>query len=516
MRVRINPRIRITDTEQPRAGMRPIISMREALDDDALLGSILDGDSWEAWRVMLIATMGERLTSDERKLFTKLTGRKREPMHRVDEAAFVVGRRGGKSRAMSVLATYIGGLCDHQHVLAPGERGVLLCIAPDQKQAKITLDYTAAAFEQSKMLRQLIDDRTADTLRLKNGIDVEVRAASFRRLRGPTYIAVLADEAAFWYGTDGNSVNADIEILNSVRPGLATTGGPLIIGSSPYARRGELWQLYKANYGPDGDPNIIVAQGASRTFNPSLPQSVVDRAYARDAAAASAEYGGLFRTDIESFLNREVVEACVSPGVRERLFLADHNYVAFTDPSGGSADSFTLAIAHCEGDGIILDAVRERKPPFSPDDVAAAFCALLQSYRITTVIGDRYGGEFPRELFRKHGVQYEPSAKPKSDLYRDFLPLLNSKRADLLDNDRLVGQLAGLERRTARGGKDSIDHAPNGHDDVANAVAGVCVLAANYTGAYDESLTNMFIEHENEPSSAVSMISALAFIRGGF
>jgi hypothetical protein len=35
-----------------------------------------------------------------------------------------------------------------------------------------------------------------------------------------------------------------------------------------------------------------------------------------------------------------------------------------------------------------------------------------------------------------------------------------------------------LERRTARSGKDSIDHPPGAHDDVANAVAGVLVLAA--------------------------------------
>jgi len=504
-------RVRLYD-DQPRAGMKPIITMREALEDDALLGSILDGDSWQAWRVMLIAVMGERLTSRERKIFTKLTGRDREPMHRVDEAAFVIGRRGGKSRAMSVLATFLAGLCDHSHVLAPGEGGVLLCIAPDQKQAVITLEYAAAAFQQSKMLRQLIDDRTADTIRLKNGVTIEVRAASFRRLRGPTYIAVLADEAAFWYGSDGNSVNADTEILAAIRPGLATTGGPLIIGSSPYARRGELWQIYKAHYGPNGDDRVLVAQGASRDFNPSLPQSVVDRAYKRDAAAAAAEYGGQFRTDIEALLNREVVEACVSPGVYERPFLSDLSYVAFVDPSGGSADSFTLAVAHREDDGIVLDAVRERKPPFSPEEVVTEFCGLLHSYQIHQVIGDRYGGEFPRELFRKHAISYEPSAKPKSDLYRDFLPLLNSKRADLLDHDRLVNQLVGLERRTARGGRDSIDHAPGGHDDIANAVAGVFVNAADYAGSYDCSLS--WVDDgpgEEAQSSTVSMISQLAF-----
>ena len=40
-------------------------------------------------------------------------------------------------------------------------------------------------------------------------------------------------------------------------------------------------------------------------------------------------------------------------------------------------------------------------------------------------------------------------------------------------HDRLVSQIVGLERRVSRAGKDSIDHAPHGHDDLANVVAGV-------------------------------------------
>ena len=59
-----------------------------------------------------------------------------------------------------------------------------------------------------------------------------------------------------------------------------------------------------------------------------------------------------------------------------------------------------------------------------------------------------------------------------------MLPILNSGRVELLDHPRLATQLTGLERRTARSGKDSIDHAPGGHDDVANAVAGALMLAA--------------------------------------
>ena len=117
--------------------MIPRFTMRQALDDPALLGNVLAGPSWSAWRVLLIAAMGERLTKSERKLFTRLTGRESEPGQRIEELWAVVGRRGGKSRAMAVLASYIAGLCDHSDVLAPGERGLVLCVAPDLKQAGI-------------------------------------------------------------------------------------------------------------------------------------------------------------------------------------------------------------------------------------------------------------------------------------------------------------------------------------------------------------------------------------------
>ena len=112
------------------------------------------------------------------------------------------------------------------------------------------------------------------------------------------------------------------------------------------------------------------------------------------------------------------------------------------------------------------------RPPFSPEAVTKEFSDLLKSYRVSNVTGDRYGGEWPRERFREHGINYRPAGKPKSDIYRDILPGLNSGKVELLDHPRLLAQITGLERRTARGGRDSIDHAPGGHDDLANAALG--------------------------------------------
>jgi hypothetical protein len=221
-------------------------------------------------------------------------------------------------------------------------------------------------------------------------------------------------------------------------------------------------------------------------MNPTVPQRVIDEAMERDPASAAAEYGAEFRSDIESFVSRDAIEACVAIGVRERAPLPDITYAAFVDPSGGSADSFTLAIGHRQDTTVVIDAVREVRPPFSPESVVVEFAELLKRYGISAVTGDRYGGEWPREQFRKLGVQYELAGRPKSDLYKDFLPLVNSRQVELLDHPRSIAQLCSLERRTARGGRDSIDHAPGAHDDIANAIAGLAVHLSGTPG-YDVS-----------------------------
>src|SRR5262249_51617593 len=146
-----------------------------------------------------------------------------------------------------------------------------------------------------------------------------------------TAIGVVASEIAFWMSEE--SANPDAEILTAIRPALATTGGPLIMISSPYARRGELYSTWKQHYGPKGDELILVAQGSSRRFNPTLPESVVKRALERDEAAARAEYLAEFRSDLEAFVSREAVEACVTAGVYERAPISGVHYVGFLDPS---------------------------------------------------------------------------------------------------------------------------------------------------------------------------------------
>jgi hypothetical protein len=189
-----------------------------------------------------------------------------------------------------------------------------------------------------------------------------------------------------------------------------------------------------------------------------------------------------------AFVSREVVKSCVDAGVYERLPADRTQYFAFVDPAGGSGqDSMTLAISHREQNTVVLDAVREWRPLFDPVVVISEASQLLKSYRIYKVVGDHYAGEWCRTPFRDAGRTYEVSERNKGDLYIIFLPLLNAGRVRLLDNQRLIGQLCSLERRTSRGGRDNIDHPQGGHDDICNAVAGAAGLAKK--GAYVSDLS---------------------------
>jgi hypothetical protein len=85
--------------------------------------------------------------------------------------------------------------------------------------------------------------------------------------------------------------------------------------------------------------------------------------------------------------------------------------------------------------------------------VVADFAAVMKAYGVTTAEADRWGGDWVKEGFSKHGIRITPSAKTKADIYRELLPMLNATACALIDNARLTSQLCALERRTAHGAR---------------------------------------------------------------
>jgi hypothetical protein len=453
------------------------ITIIEAMDDPNLFGSFFSDPSWACWRAYLKALfgLGAEMTDDEVGVFRDLTGRTTPPTKAFTEAATVVGRRGGKSRILALIATYLACFRRYGAYLAPGEVGSIHIIARTRKQGRVIYRFVKGMIEETALLKPLIVDMGAEHITLSNRVVIEISTASFRSARGYTLIAVLCDEIAYWM-SDEDSRNPDTEILRALRPSLLTIPrAMLLMASSPYGRSGELWNAYRRYHGID-DGKVLTWQASTEVMNPVVDGNFIREEYEKDPIAAQAEYGAQFRTDLSAYVAVEALDA-VTMFDRGDLPPVDNIiYRGFTDPSGGSSDSMTLAIGHLDQHGIcVLDFVCEAHAPFDPDEAVASIVAACRRYRVVTLVGDRYAGEWPRVRFREHGIDFQQSARPKSDLYRDLLPLINARRVQLLDNKRLHAQLAALERSTARGGNDKIDHPKGGHDDLANSVAGCLV-----------------------------------------
>lgn len=453
------------------------MTFSEVCQDANLFGRYFkDQSTWRAWLSFAAALFALPMTAEQLAIYKRHTGRQVAPTAPLREGWIICGRRAGKSFVLALIAVFLACFKSYAEYLGPGERATILIIAADRKQARQIYRYVRGLITGAPLLAAMLEgEPRADGLDLNNYVTIEIGTASFRTSRGYTFAAVLADELAFWPTDD--SAEPDYAVLDAVRPGMATIpGAVLLCASSPYARRGALWEAYRKHFGTD-HPEILVWRAATREMNPTIPQSVIDRATERDPASASAEYGAEFRSDLEAFVSREIVEAAIDPGVHERPPIDGVRYFAFVDPSGGQSDSMTLAIAHVEKRVLALDAVRERKAPFSPESAVSDFATVLKSYKISRVEGDRFGGAWPAESFARHKISYHPAGKTRSELYRDVLPELNSKTVALLDEPKIIAQFTTLERRTSRGGKDIIDHPPGAHDDLANAIAGALLMA---------------------------------------
>jgi hypothetical protein len=432
------------------------------------------GESFAGWRAILAAAFG--LPVEDMELIEKLTKRTRLPLRQVAELYLVCGRRAGKSLVCALLAVYFTCYRSYPNLI-PGETAQFVVVSASKQQAKAVKRYFLGLLRTRPELAAMIVGETDESVSLSNGIDLVVLAGNYRTVRSGTIISSLIDEAAFLRNEEDGSSNTDEELVGALLPGMATIDDAmLMVLSSPYREQGILFDAYREHFGNDASDDVLVVQADTRSLNPTIKQSVIDRLYAKDPAKAASEYGAAFRTDLADFIPRAVVEACVSPGVELRAPVPGRVYAAHVDPAGGTGqDSFTLAIASNVNGKAVLDLLLEYRPPFKPSEVIAQIVAACRAYRVERVVGDSYAGGFSGEQFQKNGMVYEKCSRNRSQLYLDVLPLLNSASVDLLDDKRMVAQFANLERRTAKGGKDSVDHKPGSHDDLVTSVAGALV-----------------------------------------
>lgn len=163
--------------------------------------------TWNSWLIVLKAIFALPMDETDRTVFTSLTGRQTPPAQPVQECWLVVGRRGGKSFIVALIAVFLATFKDYRPFLGPGERGIVMVIATDRKQARVIMRYVTALLMQVPMLAAMIERQDTESIDLDNRVSLEIQTASYRAVRGYT---VAPHSATKWpFG--------DLKILRTLR-----------------------------------------------------------------------------------------------------------------------------------------------------------------------------------------------------------------------------------------------------------------------------------------------------------
>src|SRR3954452_15141462 len=175
----------------------------QALRDAKVFGRYFRGGTWDAWRTFLAVLFALPLTPEQLEVYKRHTGRSAPPTEPAQEAWLVCGRRAGKSLILATIAVFLAAFYDWRPFLAPGELATIMIIARDRRQARVIKRFITGLLHAVPMLRQIIEDETAESVRVRNRVVIEIHTASFRSTRGYTIVAALLDEIAFWPTDEG-------------------------------------------------------------------------------------------------------------------------------------------------------------------------------------------------------------------------------------------------------------------------------------------------------------------------
>jgi len=427
--------------------------------------------SWERWKVFLKAIYGIKIYGkNEKEIWEYCTNRTDLPESGFDEFYAIVGRRGGKSSIVSLIAVYEALYRDWQQYLSPGERATIFCVSTKKKQAQIVFRHCRSLLRN---FEHRITNEYVECISLDNQVDIVIIPARFAGLRGYTIASVILDEFAFFPTEE--YTNPAKEIIRSLKPAILP-GGKLIGISTPYAKFGYLYDMFEKYYGKNGS-RVLIWKAETDYMNPLYRKEKIAEEYEEDPTSAKTEYGAEFRDDVSTYLTEQEVNLITSIGAVERLPSYEKRYYAFVDVSGARKDSFAFAICHTETDSVVLDYMYECPAPYDVNEEVAKCSEHLRRYDVYQVTGDKYSGDVYAQKFREYHINYKFSELNKSEIFLEFQRVANLRRISLLDNPRLKSQLIALDRKPSRIGNDVVEKPPGGSDDLANAVAGATVLA---------------------------------------
>jgi hypothetical protein len=445
----------------------------KAIEDRRVIGD----DVSPAQGTLLKAIYGLPLSPAELEVFQSATGRTKYTPRVYRDVSVLAGRRSGKSSRIAAAIGVFEG-CIAKHDLALGETGVVLIVAPTEKQGRVTFKLIEARITNSPTLRRLVkkvrSSPSESEIELTNGRTISVQAANSKHLRSASLICVILEEGCFFRDSDTGAYNLD-EILKSVRPGTLTMPGSKVIRvSSPWSKDGVMWNDWRLR---NERPDTLCWKAPSWVMNPGLPADELARERERDESYFLREYGCEFLDSAQALLPPEQVERCVSRNAwSERAPQSGVNYVGSLDAAFRS-DAFAHAIAHVDGERVVVDLARSWKPrrgqPIQFLPVLEEIVNIMKNYRAYDLYGDQVAAEPIKQFVAQHGITFEQTTtlgRKASAIFATLRAKCMAGQLELPNDPELISQLKRLEVVVGPGGSERVE-AATGHDDKAIAVA---------------------------------------------
>jgi hypothetical protein len=459
------------------------IDIVAAVQDPNILGDLLS----PAQEAGLRTLYGLEIPKDQEQLVRRCTGHPPRAPREHREAAFICGRRSGKSDKIAAnVAIYEAFF--RQHKLSAGERGIVLLLAQNMRQAGVVRSYVEAKIARSPILSRHVEAIRVHEIDLNNGITIAIYPANFRSIRGLSVVCCIADEIGFWW-TESDCANPDVEVLRAVRPSMATfPNAKLVLASSPYAMAGVLWDMWARR---KKDKEVLVWHAPTGLMNPTVPKRFLENERKRDPDTYRREYEAEFTEAVSAFIPADAIAACVVEGRKSVPPQPNvYTYRAAID-AAFKGDRFTFAMVHRdeEGERLIVDHLAgwegSREAPLRLGSVVPEIRRVLEQYRTHYVFGDQFGSEPIRQTFSAEGISFQEvpfTLQSKADMYGTLRSLIMDGRVELLDHRESLKELRSLEVQLLPGGHPRVGHPNRGgaHDDFADAIALAVSRAKSY------------------------------------
>jgi hypothetical protein len=137
-------------------GVWGLMNILDAMADPNIFAPHFRGASWQAWKAALAAIFALPMGDEALAAYRAATGRSSVPVVPFTEAALCVGRRGGKSRILALIAVYLATFRDYRPYLAPGECATIVIMAANKAQARSIFRFVIGLLKAVPLIQPVV------------------------------------------------------------------------------------------------------------------------------------------------------------------------------------------------------------------------------------------------------------------------------------------------------------------------------------------------------------------------